>query len=77
MAREGKEVAKKRNRGAGKVGKRTTKWGTSSRDQRKQGRKMGQEHMKTLIDAYMAGNPLEVRAQLVGWERELNDNIAN
>jgi len=33
--------------------------------------------MKTLIDAYMAGNPLEVRAQIVGWERELNDSITN
>lgn len=49
----------------------------SNKEQRKRGRKPGNEHMKTLIDAYMAGNLPDIRAQITGWERELNDSIKN
>lgn len=66
---------------APKRGKRDKKMeeGTSdsSKDQRKRGRKSGSEHMKTLIDAYMVGNQPNIRAQIVGWERALNDNVKN
>lgn len=38
---------------------------------------MGQEHMNTFINAYVARNTPKVRAQIAGWERELNDSITN
>lgn len=75
IGRDGKEVTKKSDRGTGK--KTVGGVGSSSREQCKRGRKTGWEHMKTLIDAYMATNPPEVRAQITGWERELNDNMTN
>lgn len=68
-------MIKKSNRGTGR--KIAGGMGSSNREQCKRGRKIGREHMKTLIDAYMVGNRPEVKAQLAGWEQELNDSITN
>lgn len=43
----------------------------SNKEQRKRGRKSCCEHTKTLIDAYMAGNPPDIRSQITRWERNL------
>jgi len=42
---------------------------------KKRGRKSGSKHMKTIIDAYIERNPLDIRAQFASWERELNNSI--
>jgi len=78
MVKEGKEVGKRGTKGTKKAGKRT-KGGeeNSNRGLNKRGRRTRKEHMQTLINTYMAGNPPEVRAQIAEWERELNDNITN
>lgn len=60
MGRDGKEATKKGNRDTGK--KKSRGVGSSNREQRKGGRKIGREHMKTFIDTYMAGNPPKVKA---------------
>lgn len=75
MARDGKDMTRKGKRDTGK--KIVEGVRGPNREQRKRGRKIGREHMKTLIDAYMAGNPPEVKAQIASWERELNDNTRN
>lgn len=33
--------------------------------------------MQNLINAYIVGTPLKVKAVISKWERELNNNIAN
>ena len=75
MGRDGKEATKKGKRDTGKKNVEGVR--SSSREQSKRGRKTRREHMKTLTDVYMAGNPSEVRAQIASWERELHDNIKN
>jgi len=78
IEKEGKEAGKRGTRGTWKARKRT-KGGkaTSNRGPNKRGRRTGKEHMQTLINTYMDGNFLEVRAQIVEWERELNGSITN
>lgn len=61
---------------------RKVKWvpkqeeGTSENPKRR-GRKSEAEHMMSIIDAYMAGNPPKIWEQINGWERELRSISLN
>lgn len=65
-----------------KMDQRKAKWvpkqeeGTSKNTKRR-GRKSKVEHMMSIIDAYMVGNPTEIREQIAGWERQLRSISTN
>jgi len=48
--------------------------GTSSQG-KKRGRKPDGDHMKTIIDSYVEGNPKEVRDQINSREQDIRDNL--